>query len=67
MLGLVAAISPVLSMISLVTGAAAALNIAVLPMIGTIAAVVAGIAAAIAIGVALYQNWDTIKQKASEL
>lgn len=66
-LGLVAAISPVLSLISLVTGAAAALNVAVLPMIGTIAAVVAGIAAAIAIGVALYQNWDTIKQKATEL
>lgn len=66
-LGLVAAISPVLSLISLVTGAAAALNVAVLPMIGTIALVVAGIAAAIAIGVALYKNWDTIKEKANEL
>lgn len=66
-LGLVAAISPVLSIISLVTGAAAALNMAALPMIGTIALVVAGIAAAIAVGVLLYKNWDTIKEKASEL
>lgn len=66
-LGLVAAISPVLSLISLITGAAAALNVAVLPMIGTMALVVAGIAAVIAIGVTLYKNWDTIKEKATEL
>lgn len=66
-LGLVAAISPVLGIISTLTGLAAALNIAMLPMIGTIALIVAGIAAVIAIGVALYQNWDTIKAKASEL
>lgn len=66
-LGLVAAISPVLGIISTLTGLAAALNVAMLPMIGTIALIVAGIAAVIAIGVALYQNWDTIKAKASEL
>jgi phage-related minor tail protein len=30
-------------------------------------AIVAGIAAVIAIGVALYKNWDTIKEKAAEL
>ena len=66
-LGLVAAISPVLGMISAITGAAAALNVAVLPMIGTMAAVVVGVAAAVAIGVTLYKNWDTIKQKAEEL
>lgn len=66
-LGLAAAISPVLGIISAVTGAAAALNVAVLPMIGTMALVVAGIAAVIAIGVTLYQNWDTIKAKATEL
>lgn len=59
-LGLVAAISPVLGIISAVTGAAAALNIAVLPMVGTIAAIVAGIALLVAAGVALYQNWDTV-------
>ena len=66
-LGLVAAISPIAGIISTITGVAAALNIAMLPMIGTIAAIVAGVAAAVAIGVALYQNWDTIKQKAGEL
>lgn len=66
-LGLVAAISPIAGIISTITGVAAALNVAMLPMIGTIAAIVAGVAAAVAIGVALYQNWDTIKQKASEL
>jgi phage-related minor tail protein len=66
-LGLVAAISPIAGIISTITGVAAALNVAMLPMIGTIAAIVAGVAAAVAIGVALYQNWDTIKQKAGEL
>lgn len=66
-LGLVAAISPIAGIISTITGMAAALNVAMLPMIGTIAAIVAGVAAAVAIGVALYQNWDTIKQKAGEL
>lgn len=66
-LGLVAAISPIAGIISMITGLAATLNVAMLPMIGTIAAVVAGVGAAVAIGVALYKNWDTIKQKAGEL
>lgn len=66
-LGLTAAISPVLGLISTLTGLAAGLNVAVLPMIGTMAAVVAGIAAVVAVGVTLYKNWDTIKAKASEL
>lgn len=66
-LGLVAAISPVLGIISAITGAAAALNVAVLPLIGTIGAIIAIVAAVVAAGVLLYQNWDTIKQKASEL
>jgi phage-related protein len=66
-LGLVAAISPVLSLISLVTGAAAALSMGTLTLIGTIGGVIAIIAAVVAAGVLLYQNWDTIKEKASEL
>ena len=66
-LGLVAAISPVLGLISTLTGLAAALNVAMLPMIATMAGIVAGIAAVVAIGVLLYKNWDTIKAKAIEL
>lgn len=66
-LALVASISPILGIISAVTGAAAALNVAMLPMIGTIAAIIAIIAVVVAAGVTLYQNWDTVKAKASEL
>lgn len=66
-LGLVAAISPVLSLISMVTGAAAALSVGTLTLIGTIGGVIAVIAAVVAAGVALYNNWDTIKEKASQL
>jgi len=65
--GLVAAISPVLGLISTLTGLAAGLNVAMLPMLGTIAGIVAVVAVAVAAGVALYQNWDTIKAKATEL
>lgn len=66
-LALVAAISPILGIVSALTGAAAALNVAMLPMIATIGAIVLAVGAAVAAGVYLYQNWDTIKQKASEL
>lgn len=66
-LGLVAAISPVLSLISMITGAAAALSVGTLTLIGTIGGVIAVIAAVVAAGVALYNNWDTIKEKASQL
>lgn len=66
-LGLVAAISPIAGIISTIATMASALNVAMLPMIGTIGAIVVAIGAAVAIGVALYKNWDTIKQKASEL
>lgn len=66
-LGLVAAISPIAGLISTITGLASALNVAMLPMIGTIGGIVLAIGAAVAIGVALYQNWDTIKEKAGEL
>ncbi len=52
-LGLVAAISPLMSILSAITS----------PM----GLVVAGIGALIAAGVALYENWDTIKAKATEI
>lgn len=66
-LGLVAAISPIAGLIATITSMATALNVAMLPMIGTIGAIVLAIGAAVAIGVTLYKNWDTIKQKASDL
>jgi low affinity Fe/Cu permease len=53
-------------MISAISGAAAALNVGMLPMLGTIALIIAAVSAVIAIGVALYQNWDTIVAKCSE-
>ena len=66
-LGLVAAISPIAGLIATITSMAAALNVTMLPMIGTIGGIVVAIGAAVAIGVSLYKNWDTIKQKAGEL
>ena len=66
-LGLVAAISPIAGIIATISTAAAALNVAMLPMITTIGGIIVAVGAAVAIGVALYKNWDTIKANASEL
>ena len=51
----------------MITGAAAALSVGTLTLIGTIGGVIAIIAAVVAAGVLLYNNWDTIKEKASQL
>ena len=66
-LGLVAALSPVLSLISTITSVLPMLKIAFAAITGPVGAVVAAIGALIAIGVTLYKNWDTIKAKAQEL
>ena len=66
-LGLVAAISPIAGIIATISTAAAALNVAMLPMITTIGGIAVAIGAAVAIGVTLYKNWDTIKEKAGQL
>lgn len=66
-LGLVAAISPIAGIIATISTAAAALNVAMLPMIGTIGGIVLAIGAVVAAGVTLYNNWDTIKEKAGQL
>lgn len=60
-------IGSLISMIGSLAAVATALDVALLPVIGIVAAIVAGIAAAVAIGVVLYKNWDTIKAKAAEV
>lgn len=69
--GVIAAIGPLLSIIGTVLGligslstASAALGIGIGALAGPIAIAVAAIAAIIAIGVLLWKNWDTIKEKA---
>ena len=70
----VAAIGPLLLIFGSLASAIGSL-MTVIPMLGTAIAglsvpilpIIAGIAALIAIGVALYKNWDTIKAKALEV
>lgn len=69
-----AAIGPLLMIIgSLASGISAiitiapALGVAFTIMTGPVGLVVAAIAGVVAIGVALYKNWDTIKEKAGQL
>lgn len=71
---IVAAIGPLLLVVGKVIGfigtimtMAPALSAAIAAISGPVGIVVAAIAAAIAVGVALYQNWDKIKAKAAAL
>ena len=70
----VAAIGPlllvvgkVISLAGTIMTLAPAIGTAITVMTGPLGLVVAAIAAVIAIGVALYKNWDTIKAKAQEI
>lgn len=72
--GVIAVISPIASFIGTIATAVSVLTpliSALLPVLSAVAApvlgIVAAVAAVIAIGVLLYKNWDTIKEKAGEL
>ena len=69
-IGFTAALGPLLSVIGkiitvvgTITGALPVLGAAFTALTGPVGLVVAAIAAAIAIGIELYKNWDTIKEK----
>ena len=66
-LGLVAALSPVLTLISTISAAMPALSAAMTFLTGPVGAVIAAVTALVAVGVALYKNWDVIKEKAKAL
>lgn len=69
-----AAVGPILvvvggliSAIGSIIAVAPALGAAFSALLGPIGLVIAAIAAAIAIGIALYKNWDTVKKKAKQI
>lgn len=66
-LALVAAISPVAAIFSKVTSIVSGVSSAITFLASPMGVAIVTIGALVAAGVALYQNWDTIKQKASEL
>jgi phage-related minor tail protein len=60
-------IGKVIAAVGVITSALPVLGAAFAFITGPIGLVIAAIAAVIAIGVLLYKNWDTIKQKATEI
>ena len=66
-LGLIAAISPLAGLISSITTVLMGLSSAFAFITSPIGIVIGIIGALIAIGVLLWKNWDTIKEKASQL
>lgn len=66
-LGLVAAISPIAGLISGICTIGGVLAGITAPMAATFMGIAAAIGVVVAIGVVLYQNWDTIKEKGIQL
>ena len=65
--GLVAAISPIAGLISGIVTIGGALAAVTAPMAATFLGIAAAVGVVIAIGTALYQNWDSIKQAGIDL
>lgn len=66
-LALVAALSPVLSLISTLITVLPTLKLAFTALSGPVGIIIAAVTALVAAGVALYKNWDVIKEKATAL
>lgn len=65
--GLMAILGPLLMILPGLSGAIAAVGVAIQIATGPIGLIIIAITALIAIGVALWQNWDTVKEKAIEI
>lgn len=66
-LALVAALSPVLSLISTLVTVLPTLKLAFAALSGPVGIVIAAVTALVTAGIALYKNWDVIKEKAVSL
>lgn len=64
---LMAVVGPLLTLFATLSTISLAVGVGLLPLTGIIVGVTAAIVALVAIGVALWQNWDTVKAKASEI
>ena len=64
---LLSVIGKIITVVGTITGALPVLGAAFTALTGPVGLVVAAISAAIAIGVTLYKNWDTIKEKLAEI
>lgn len=60
-------VGTVIASFGMLAAASAVLGVSMVALVGIPALIIAAIVALIAIGVALYQNWDTIKAKASQV
>lgn len=60
-------IGKIISVVGVITAALPALGTAFVALSGPVGIVIAAVAAAIAIGVALWKNWGTVKEKADAL